>query len=305
LSCLVWLTEGRSVPRWGGLVAIVAFVGLFIGHLHGSLHVHQRVLKATGELTQPDWLMAAGPTLAALIVTLGFAFWSLTAGGGGRRLLAILLLAAIMAQGVLGGLRVYFNALVGPDLALIHGVFSQVVVMLAVTLTVLCTPRRDVPSDDRWHPNPGLLRIGVLTAAVVFGQIVAGAIMRHTASPLGPRLHLLIAFLVVFAVAAVSRQSRGSPAGIRTLAILASSLAGLQILLGIEAWMLRFKAGFALAAVQPITAGDAVIRTLHALTGYGLFATTVALAVVLVRDRAPVVRMAAARQPQRPAEALV
>src|SRR4051812_2977230 len=127
LTCLVWLTERRPLPRWSGLVAIVAFVGLFIGHLHGSLHVHQRVLKETGELTQPDWLMAAGPTLAALAVTLGFAAWSMTATGGGRRLLAILLLAAIMVQGVLGGLRVYFNALVGPDLALIHGVFSQVV----------------------------------------------------------------------------------------------------------------------------------------------------------------------------------
>jgi hypothetical protein len=128
--------------------------------------------------------------------------------------------------------------------------------------------------------------------------------LRHTASPFGPRLHLPLAFLVMFAIANVSRRSRGGPGTVRGLAIQAASLAGVQVLLGVEAWMVRFKAGFDLAAMQQISAGGAVVRSLHALTGYGLFATTVALAVVLLRSREPSVRTAIVRRPATAVEAL-
>jgi heme A synthase len=136
----------------------------------------------------------------------------------------------------------------------------------------------------------------------VFGQIVAGAVLRHTDSGVGPRLHLLGAFLVVFATVAVSRRSRGTP--IRGLAVLAASLAGFQVILGIEAWMMRFKAGFALSAMQRVTEGDAIVRTLHALTGYGLFATVIATVVVLLRDRETPVRVRVEREQPVHAEAV-
>jgi cytochrome c oxidase assembly protein subunit 15 len=306
LACLVWLTERRPVLRWGGLLAIVALVAAFMGHLHGSLLAHQKVLKETGELSQPNWLATFSPTLIALAVTLILGVWSAaTDVSGGRRLLAIVFLVGMMTQGILGGLRVYFNALIGPDLAAVHGVFSQIVVALAVTLTVLCVPRRGGPADDHWHPDAALVRGSLIAVAAVFAQIVAGAVLRHTASPLGPRLHILGAFLVVFIIAAVSRRSRGTPGGVRGLAVLAASLAGFQVLLGVEAWMARFKAGIVLSPMQPITVSDTVIRTLHALTGYGLFATTVALAVVLLRSRDTTPANTPARRPAAPVEALV
>jgi heme a synthase len=305
LASLVWLTERRPALRWGGLFAIVALVAAFMGHLHGSLLVQQKLFKETGELSQPHWLATFTPTLIALGVTLILGIASATtARGGGRRLLAIVFLVAMMAQGILGGLRVYFNALIGPDLAAVHGVFSQIVVALGVALAVLCIPRRETSADDRWLPDRALHRGGLIAVAAVFVQIVFGAVLRHTASPLGPRLHVLGAFLVVLATGVVSRRSRGTPRGVRGLAILAASLAGFQVLLGVEAWMARFKAGISLSPTQPITVSDAVVRTLHALTGYGVFATTVALAVVLLRNRELSVTTPV-RRPAAPVEALV
>src|SRR5262249_23150831 len=148
------------------------------------------------------------PTLIALALVACLTAWAAFPGmsGSGVRLLGVVLLVGVMAQGILGGLRVYLNALVGPELAAVHGVFSQIVLAVAVAVVVYSAPRRDVPADDRWHADAALVRWGVLSAVVVFGQIVAGALLRHTPSPLGPRLHLLGAFLVVFATAAVARQ---------------------------------------------------------------------------------------------------
>jgi heme A synthase len=296
LAMLLWLTEPRPLVRWGGLAAIIGLLGAF-EQLHGSLFVQQKLLRETGELSAPDWTMVAGPTIAALAVTGMVTLRSAITGPGGTlRLLGIGLLVAVMAQGILGGLRVYLNALFGSDLAAVHGVFSQIVLALAVAVVVLTGPRRIS------RPSPDLLRWGVIAAAVVFGQIIAGAVLRHSDSPLGPRLHLLGAFLVVFATAAVSRRSRGTV--FRGLAVLAASLAGLQVLLGVEAWMIRFRAGFSLSAVQNVTEADAIVRTLHTLVGYGLFATTVGLAVVIIRAREPSIRVSTIRPPVT-AEALV
>jgi cytochrome c oxidase assembly protein subunit 15 len=292
LAMLLWLTEPRPIVRWGGLVAIIALLAAF-GQLHGSLLGHQRILRETGELTAPNWSTTVGSTLAVLAVTAVFALVS-----GGVRLLGVALLVGVMAQGILGGMRVYLNALYGSDLATIHGVFSQVVLALAVTVVVMTRPRRAPPVVDR-----GLKTWALAAAVIVFAQIVFGALLRHTDSPLGPRLHLLNAFLVVFATAAVSRRSRGT--SVRGLAIIASSLAGVQVLLGVEAWMIRFKAGFLQSPIQQITQGEAVVRTLHTVVGYGLFATVMAIAVVLLRNREPAVRRQVVAQPAAPAEVAV
>jgi cytochrome c oxidase assembly protein subunit 15 len=285
LALGLWWTEPRPLLRWVGMIAIVGLLAAF-GQLHGTLLKHQTELKETAVLTAPDWSQALSPTLVALGIVQFLAIVGAATGprGSGLRLLGVLLLVGVMAQGILGGLRVYLNALLGQELATIHGVFSQIVMAMAVTLVVLTRPRR----DDGWHPTAALLRVGLIAAASVFAQIVAGAVLRHTASPLGPRLHLIGAFIVIFATATVSRRSRATP--IRFLSVLAASLAGIQILLGVEAWMIRFKSGFAMSALQQITMPEAILRTLHALVGYGLFATTVALAVVLLRNREPRVR---------------
>ena len=140
---LLWLTEPRQAVRWAGFAATIALLAAF-GQLHGSLLGHQRLLRETGELTAPDWAAVLAPTLAALTVAVVLALVA-----GGVRLLGATLLVAVMAQGILGGLRVYLNALNGSDLAAIHGVFSQIVLALAVGVVVATRPR----PATRW-PTP-------------------------------------------------------------------------------------------------------------------------------------------------------
>src|SRR5439155_19505744 len=135
----------------------------------------------------------------------------------GPRALSVVLLVAVMAQGMLGGLRVYLNALFGSDLATVHGVFSQIVVALAVAVLVGTSPRR-IPNDP-WAPSRLTIRWALLTALVVFAQVVTGAVLRHTTSPLGPRLHLLLAFGVVAATIVIGRQLADAPRPIRRLKI--------------------------------------------------------------------------------------
>jgi heme A synthase len=294
LSLLIWLSETRRSLRWTGVIAVIALLGAF-GQSHGTLLTHQKLFRETGELTPPNWTVALGPTLAALAVTLLLAIWA-----GGTRLLSTSLLIAVMAQGMLGGLRVYLNALGGTDLAAIHGVFSQIVLGLAVATVVATGPRRLLPPTM----DSKLIMWSASCVLIVFGQIVAGAVLRHSDSPLGPRLHLLGAFAVVFATAVVGRRSRGLRAGIRVPAVVLTSLAGLQVLLGVEAWMIRFKNGLAASAIQQITLADAITRTLHVLVGYGLFATAVGLAVVLVRNREPSDRSRNVVRPGVAAEAI-
>jgi heme A synthase len=297
LAVGLWLTERKPLLKWGGAAAIVAMLAAF-GQLHGTLIQQQRIYNATlatatpavpgpaAEVPTPNWLTAAGPTVVALAIVGAFTVAALRLGSPGRgfRALGIVLLVAVMLQGLLGGLRVYLNALLGSDLATVHGIFSQIVVALAVAVLVGTFPRRT--TDDLWAPSARTIRCVILTAAVVFGQVVTGAVLRHTTSPLGPRLHLLLAFAVVAATIVVGRQLADAPRLIRRLKIALHALVGVQVLLGIEAWLSKFADGTAAAVFRRITEADAALRTAHTLTGYAVFAVAIGLALVVIRNRA-------------------
>jgi len=300
LAVGLWLTERKPLWKWGGAAALIVLLAAF-GQLHGTLIKQQRLYNAALEIAPPapaatiepptpDWLLAAGPTVVALAIVgaLTLAGMRLGSPGRGLRALAIVLLVAVMAQGLLGGLRVYLNALFGTDLATIHGVFSQIVVALAVAVLVGTMPRRI--ADELWAPSRRTIRWSILTAAVVFAQVVTGAVLRHTTSPLGPRLHLLLAFAVVAVTIVIGRQLADAPRSIRRLKIALHALVGLQVLLGVEAWLSKFADGPAAAALRRVTEADAALRTAHTLTGYAIFAVAVGLALVILRTRSVQIR---------------
>jgi heme A synthase len=292
----LWLTECKPLLKWGGAAALVLLLAAF-GQLHGTLIQQQRLYNAALDLAPPaapdativpptpDWLFAAGPTVAALLIVAAITLAASRLGSPGRgvRALAVVLLVAVMVQGLLGGLRVYLNALFGTDLATIHGVFSQIVVALAVAVLVGTSPRRI--ADDLWAPSARTIRWATLTAFLVFAQVVSGAVLRHTTSPIGPRLHLLLAFAVVAATVVVARQLTDAPRHVRRLKMALHALVGVQILLGVEAWLSKFADGTSVAPFRPITEADAALRTAHTLTGYAIFAIAVGLALVVVRSR--------------------
>jgi len=120
-------------------------------------------------------------------------------------------------------------------------------------------------------------------------QLSLGGLMRHNLhASLGQRGHLFVAFVVVVAVSLLVKAVLASPAatkGMVTAAALLASLVALQLLLGVEAWMMKFGAG-KLPDMRPVTVNQAVICTAHFLAGSGIFATSVVLTLQIYRRAA-------------------
>jgi cytochrome c oxidase assembly protein subunit 15 len=92
------------------------------------------------------------------------------------RWLCTAVLIAVCLQGALGGLRV---TLIELGLAVVHGCFAQAVFCL-IGVTALMTSRRwGTLPDLRSVAGPGIARLAVAVVALVYLQLIVGAIMRH------------------------------------------------------------------------------------------------------------------------------
>lgn len=211
------------------------------------------------------------------------------------KLLGFVALAGVIIQGLLGGFRVVLHAILGTNLALIHGVFAQVVFSLMVVLAVLtskswfkkgepgasatgvrsgATPVADAPGSPKQF---SLRRAATLATGCMFIQIVAGATLRHTLSPVSQRLHLMLAFVATAAVVWMLKLIFDSRERIlRTPAWLLIGLLAFQVMLGAEVWLKRF-ADPPHAQTQQVTVSQAAMVTAHVMIGFGLLATTVVI----------------------------
>ena len=116
-----------------------------------------------------------------------------------------------------------------------------------------------------------------LIVVIVLVQIVFGGLLRHLNQPLAQRLHPLLAFAVLLAVtwtAALSMRDVDGATTVRRKAMALLALVFLQAALGIEAWLRMGK----VAQYASITIPDAAVRSLHVLTGFGVFVSAVLLA---------------------------
>jgi heme A synthase len=227
----------------------------------------------------------AGYIVGCCVVVLALGAW-LTHTPRWLKVLCGVALLGVIVQGLLGGFRVYLNALLGPNLAAIHGLFAQVVFTLLVSLAVLTSPRfAGWPAAGEQTRTPRL--IAVLLAALSLIQLSWGVLLRHLDSPLAQRGHFITAFLVVAAAAWLAAAAyREVWASLRRPLVLLAFLLTLQIFLGVEAWLGKY-AGVLLPQAERVTVGKAVIRTAHVLVGSGILATSVSLALLLWRRPAP------------------
>jgi cytochrome c oxidase assembly protein subunit 15 len=170
----------------------------------------------------------------------------------------------VVAQGVVGGLRVLLDRIqvgaldtsLGQLIAMLHACLAQAFACVLLALAVSCSRgwiSRDVPVGAR------VRRIGVACCALIFVQLAIGAVVRHSfaglAIPTFPwstaqgdllpaawsiqvavqfahrAMACVIAVAVVAFAAAIWRDG-GSPAGMRAGASALVSLVALQILLG-------------------------------------------------------------------------
>jgi len=203
-----------------------------------------------------------GALVGLLTLALGVALWP-----SRLRWLGVAAVVAVIAQGVLGGLRV---VLLEGTLAILHGCLAQAFFGLLVAIALL-SARTSSPSLRGLSPSTRALTIA--TVVLVYAQIVFGALLTHTGRI---DLHLAGA-LGVFALApmvtARLRRTRDAVAAPAALALLI--LLGLQLLLGVGAYVGRFTAltlpGGALSGLA--------LPVAHRLVGSLILAATVVLAL--------------------------
>ena len=269
--------SGLSVPDWPTTYGHQMFSFPFSQMVGGIFyeHGHRLIASVVGFLTigLAVWLWRTDPRP-----------WV--------RRLGWLALAAVIAQGVLGGLTVIY--LLPDPISISHAGLAQIFFGLTVSLALFTSPtwRRPpaAPVDDA-----GLRRLMAVTTALVYGQILLGATMRHTGAgmaipdfPLsygrlvppfwttGVALHfahrigaLVVTILVVTAIAKILRRHGGRPELVRPASALAIAVAA-QVTLG---------------AFVVLTGRQPLVNTLHVATGAIVLASSLVLTLRTFRVR--------------------
>ena len=193
------------------------------------------------------------------------------------RWLGVAALAMVIAQGVLGGLRV---VLLEHTLAIVHASFAQAFFAFVAALAFLTSREWRGGIKERPIEDGGkLLRLSVITTAMIYLQVVFGAVLRHT----GERLdaHLVFAILVVVHVglllSRVTRSHSSHPKLVRLTGGMGVLLA-VQLLLGAGSYFGKYTTFWRIPAE-----GVVYITSIHLAVGALLLVTSLILALRVLR----------------------
>jgi len=213
------------------------------------------------------------------ILTLVLAILLARSGTRFLRNLGFTALILVIAQAVLGGMRVLFH---NPALtATIHAILAQIFFVTVVSLSLFTSKwwNSDPPKLDD-PASPPLCTLSAITAAAIFVQLILGAGFRHGAFQILP--HIIGAFVVLFLAIWTSRTVRvrfGTVAHLRRWGILLTSFIGTQFLLGIAAYWAVVQE---IKAQQPTTT-YVILTVAHVLVGALTLAASVVLALSAFR----------------------
>jgi len=170
-----------------------------------------------------------GSLVGVLTLALAVALWR---EGGSLRVLGLAAVAAVVVQGVLGGLRV---VLLKDTLAIVHGCLAQAFFGLVVAVAVLTSIRRHAPGRS---VEPATRTLTGVALALVYVQIVFGALITHAG---WITLHLVGAIAVFVVVPIVTARLRRTEDAIAVPAARALVvLLGVQLVLGAGSFVARF-----------------------------------------------------------------
>lgn len=238
---------GMAVPDWPTTFGINMFLYRFVNTSWGVFieHRHRLLGAALGLdlIVLFLWVAARDRTLKTLC-------------------LAAVALAGVIAQGVLGGLRVQRNS---TALAAIHGCSGQLLFAYLVAFAIVTgrgwTNPKSAPVYDSMRLRP--ITLGLL--AVFLTQLTLGAALRHFG--IGLEFHISLAIIATAAAIGVawlveSRRGTYAPL-VRPVRALELAIAA-QLTLGVLSWwMLRPFDGIP----RRVTTVQALIRTGHQGTG--------------------------------------
>lgn len=241
---------------------------------------------------------------AAGLVAIGLAVvtWRCESRGWVRGL-GLAMLAAVVAQGVLGGMRVLLDERV---LAMLHGTTGPAVFALATGLAT-CTSARWRTTERRTDAGgSALARLALVTTLLAYLQLVIGAGLRHRPLVIDAAafralvlFHLLIAAMLLLHIGLIvwraATTTRRDPWLVRPAAVL-GLLIVVQLLLGAATWVTNYGwpawlSAYPWAAAYVPQARSALqshVTTAHVAAGSLILVTSLLLALRAVRSyRAP------------------
>ncbi len=280
---LVTSTEsGLSVPDWPTTYGQNMFtfpISKWVGGIRFE-HTHRLIASTVGMLTI---------LLTAWLARRETRRWV--------RRLGYLALAAVVAQGVLGGLTVLL--LLPPAVSVAHACLAQTFFSLTVALAVVTSPRwKDrAPTSLRLaFAGEPVARIAAVTAGAVFLQLVVGAVMRHTKAGLAiPDFPLALGRVLppldTFPVAIhfAHRVIALAVAVLVAICAVRAFASGRRGLEGVSLWLAALVTTQIVLGAATVLSGKSVaIATAHVATGALLLGSTLAFGIsaLSVRRRA-------------------
>jgi heme a synthase len=278
---LVTSTEsGLSVPDWPNTYGYFMFsfpLDKMVGGIRFE-HTHRLIASTVG----------------FLILVLAVWFWRAEPRQWVRRL-AYIALAAVITQGMLGGITVLWYL---PDpISIAHASLAQIVFCLTITIALVTSPGW-IRAYAAHGPTPDdlvLQRVAAITTGLIYLQIVVGATMRHTGAGLAipdfPLMFgqllpshwdakiavhfahrvgaLIVSLAIVATVGHVFYHHRSRPE-LRRPSLLLLALLAIQITLG---------------ALTVLSGKQFVINSLHVITGGSVLVTSLVLMLRAHRAR--------------------
>ncbi len=292
-------SQSKSLHRFAVFVAIATIGLIYVGGL---------VTSTDSGLSVPDWPLSYGQLFPRMVggvfyehghrmvaASVGFLTVILAAWTWFReprrwvRRVGLLALLAVICQGLLGGITVLF--LLPTAVSIGHAGLAQIFLCLTVSLAVF-TSRGWREREPRVEDGTGsrLRVLTVVTTAAIYGQILLGALVRHTGSALAipdfplafgrlvPEVFsqqiliqyvhrlgaVVVAVCVIWVVTAVVRRHKSEPWLVRPALVLLGALV-LQVFLGAETvWSARSVIpATSHVAVGAVTLATSVILTLR------------------------------------------
>lgn len=235
-------------------------------------------------------LLGALVGLATVSLAMSVFLW---AHGAWPRVLAGLAVPMVIAQGIMGGLRVTGRLTLSAEaqdlapnltLAVIHGVSAQMFLALLAVLAASLSPQWRGATRAEHRAASFDASLGALSVAAIILQLILGAILRHYGW--GLHLHLTVAFAVLLLAGAFAMRTWGMYEGIGPIPKLGGALIlllGAQLMLGLGA-LLAVMSEEQLGATR---GWHVVFTTLHQTTGAIVLAVTAALFVWHIRLTRP------------------
>ena len=278
---LVTSTEsGLSVPDWPNTYGHFMFFFPLEKMVGGIRYEHTHRLIAS--------------TVGFLIVVLAVWLWRSETRAWVRRL-GYIALAAVITQGILGGITVLWYL---PDpISIAHASLAQIVFCLTMTIALVTSPgwKRAYATNGPAPNDLVLQRVAAVTTGLIYLQIVVGATMRHTGAGLAipdfplmfgqlipshwdskiaihfaHRVGALIVSLAILATTGHVLYHRRSRRELRRPALLLLALLASQVTLG---------------ALTVLSQKEFIINSLHVVTGASVLVTSLVLTLRAHRSR--------------------